>query len=823
MTASLETPHGAGTAVSDIAEASLRRQNLRLLAAIRTQQEIAGADMDGLEIMRRVAEQARTLLGADFAAVAVPVSGQTMEWAVQVGDVLFETPHRSPIQETLAGWCFERGESVRCDDSLRDRRVSRPVQLALGMRSSLAVPLVFRDDCLGVLTASSREVAFFDDDDHRTLELLGGILAPALANAAAFAERHRLLEERTGALEAMRRSEELFRALTEHADELLTVLDATGVIRFSTQSASRVLGFAPEELIGRTPLELAHPDDVARLGDTLAALSQPDGKVSMHVRMRHKDGSWRNIEGSGRNLLHVPAVNGIVTNSRDVTERTGTERALRFQSHLLDTVEQSVIATDLAGHVTYWNKFAEQLYGWTAAEAVGQPIRDFLLGEDEQKRGAEIEQRVLAGESWSGEFPSMRRDGSSFVAQVTESPIRDEHGQIVGIVGISIDATERRLLEEQLRQAQKMEAVGQLAGGVAHDFNNILTAITSYSDMLITDLGPQHPARADVMEIRTAARRAADLTRQLLAFSRKQHMELEVLDATHIVRQMDGLLRRLIGENIVLETICPSHSLPVRADRVQLEQVVMNLAVNASDAMPAGGKLRIVLETTVVDPGATSALEPGAYATLRVTDTGTGMSEAVRARIFEPFFTTKPTGKGTGLGLAVVYGIVKQFGGGIAAASEHGVGSEFTIHLPISRSPLKSRTAEQEAVAGGSETILLVEDNDAVALVARRVLQRSGYRVLVAPNGVDAVATAKKTDHAIDLVLTDVVMPGMSGPELASRLAADGLKAPVVFMSGYAEHTVFQGGALPKGTLYLEKPWTPSALVRIVRIALDGA
>ena len=804
-----------------VAEDSLRKQNERLQAVITTQQEIAQAGMDGLEIMRRVAAQARAILRADAAAVAIPASGDEMEYPVVVGDVFVETPWRVPTSGSLTGWAFKRRESTRCDDALHDARVSMPVKLAMNMRSSLVVPLIYRDDCLGVLTVMSRAVGFFDDDDHQTVELLAGILASALASAAVFAERHRLLNERTDALEKVRSSEELFRALTEHADELVTLLDSAGAIRFTTRSAERVLGYAPEDLIGTHPIELVHPDDRRQLGHELAALAQPDGSAELSLRMRHKDGSWRQVEGSGRNLLHVPAVNGIVTNSRDVTARTNAEKALRFQAHLLDTVQQSVIATDRQGKVTYWNKFAEHLYGWTASDTLGRALSDFLVGPDLREQGEEIVRSVLAGESWTGDFRVMRRDGTSFVAHVTDSPIKDESGTVVGIIGISMDSTERRLLEEQLRQAQKMDAIGQLAGGVAHDFNNILTAITSYSDMLLMDLEPDHRARADVAEIRIAARRAAELTRQLLAFSRKQVIELQIFDATQVVGQMDRLLRRLIGENIMLETSYPERPLPVRADRVHLEQVIMNLAVNAKDAMPAGGKLRIVLETTELDSGHGQELAPGTYLTLRVTDTGCGMSDAVRARVFEPFFTTKPHGKGTGLGLAVVYGLVKQFGGDISVTSELAVGTEFTIHLPLARGELRAATGNPEKMVGGTEAILLVEDNAAVAMVARRVLLRSGYQVFAASSGAEALEIVGK-GAIIDLVVTDVVMPEMSGPELASRLAAGGLQAPVVFMSGYAENTVLRREELPPGAVYLEKPWTPSSLASAVRQALDA-
>ena len=553
---------------------SLARQNERLLAAIRVQQDIAQPGIDGLEIMRRVAEQVRVLLGADVAAVAVPTT-DGLEYSVIVGDVSVDTPFQVSMDGSLAGCCYRQRASVRCGDVLKDPRISNPMRLQFAMRSALVVPLIYRDDCFGVLSVSARTVNAFDADDHCTTELFGGILGAALSNAAIFAERQLLLTERTAALEQLRASEELFRALTENTDEMLSVLDANGAIRFVSRSSSRVIGYEPHELVGVHPGQLVHPDDLQRLTEAMAALSAPHGVVGPTVvRMRHKDGGWRYVEGAGRNLMHVPAVRGLVTNARDITAR--------------------------------------------------------------------------------------------------------------------------RQLEAELRQAQKMDAVGQLAGGVAHDFNNILTAITSYCDMLIIDLEESHPARSDVLEIRTAARRAADLTRQLLAFSRKQVMDLEVFDATRVVRQMHNMLARLIGENIVLETSYPDEPLPIRADRIYLEQVIMNLAVNARDAMPAGGRLRISLARADLAEGEISDLEAGSYLMVRVGDDGCGMSDEVRGRIFEPFFTTKGVGQGSGLGLSVVYGIVTQFRGSITVTSEPAVGTEFTIHLPLATRKPKYTAAEPQ-------------------------------------------------------------------------------------------------------------------------------
>jgi nitrogen-specific signal transduction histidine kinase/CheY-like chemotaxis protein len=389
------------------------------------------------------------------------------------------------------------------------------------------------------------------------------------------------------------------------------------------------------------------------------------------------------------------------------------------------------------------------------------------------------------------------------------------------------DTSERTHLEAQLRQAQKMEAVGQLAGGIAHDFNNMLTAITGYSEMLLQDLADQDARRHDVVEIQRAAGRAATLTRQLLAFSRKQVMQPQVIDLNEVVAGAEKLLQRLIGENIALRTALDPALGTVYADPAQVEQVIVNLVVNARDAMPKGGQLLIETQNAdleTVDAGDTPPAAPGHYALLAVSDTGVGMDEATRARVFEPFFTTKDPGKGTGLGLSTVYGIIKQSGGTISLYSEPGKGTTVKTYFPrVDATAGSLQPAAQRTVSPrGSETVLLVEDEAALRAVARRTLERQGYRVLEASDAHAALAIAAAHPHDIDLVLTDVVMPGLSGRELAERLAASHPRVPVLFMSGYTDDSIVQHGVLEAGIHYLQKPFTPRSLAGKVRDVLDG-
>jgi two-component system cell cycle sensor histidine kinase/response regulator CckA len=384
----------------------------------------------------------------------------------------------------------------------------------------------------------------------------------------------------------------------------------------------------------------------------------------------------------------------------------------------------------------------------------------------------------------------------------------------------------REALEAQLRQAQKMEAVGRLAGGVAHDFNNVLSVILSYADLTLDALRPGDPMRADIEEIRKAGERAASLTRQLLMFSRQQVLESKILDMRDVLDGMDGMLRRLLGADIDLVLVVGAAG-RVRADLHSLEQVILNLVVNARDAMPTGGKLTVESSDAQLGEEYSArhiGLEAGPHVMLSVSDTGSGMDPATQARIFEPFFTTKPKEKGTGLGLSTVFGIVKQCGGGIWVYSEPGIGTTFKIYFPRVDGPVETAPPRTvAAVAGGHETILLVEDDDMVRLVARGILSRHGYDVLEARNPGEAIVHAEKHGATIQLLLTDVVMPQMSGPELAKRLVKDRPNTKVIFMSGYTDDSIVRHGVLQSELAYLQKPFTPDALLRKVRTTLDAA
>src|SRR5438874_6971887 len=467
------------------------------------------------------------------------------------------------------------------------------------------------------------------------------------------------------------------------------------------------------------------------------------------------------------------------------------------------------------------NAAAVQRYGYSEQEFLAMTLRDIRRASEL----ARFEERLLNDTGTFTGFRHRRKDGTLIDVDIESQPITFA-GRPARLV-LARDVTARRQLEDQLRQAQKMEAVGQLAGGIAHDFNNLLTAILGCTQLLLHATALHGARREDVEEIKSAGLRAAELTRQLLAFSRRQVLAPKLLDMNAVVANMDKMLRRLIGEDVALATELAAELGPVSADPGQLEQVLLNLAVNARDAMPQGGRLTIATANVVLTEEYAERhhrLPPGQYVLLAVSDTGVGMDEATQKHLFEPFFTTKEVGKGTGLGLATVYGIVKQSGGYIWVYSEAGHGTTVKIYLPrvpgVAESPVPA--PEPQRVRGGDETVLLVEDAAPVRTLARRSLEARGYRVLEAADGPSALQLSARHLEGIDILVTDVVMPGMSGRELAERLAPERPSMKVLYTSGYTDDAMVRQGVLSAGVAFLQKPFVPDTLARKVREVLDG-
>ena len=504
------------------------------------------------------------------------------------------------------------------------------------------------------------------------------------------------------------------------------------------------------------------------------------------------------------------------------------ERALRTANeHLAAVIQSSPLAIytlDPTSTVRTWNRAAEALYGWRAEEVIGRPLPTVSQDLEDHAR---LRDRVLRGEALRGvEVTRRRKDGTSVNVSLSVAPLHDAAGRVTGMLSLAADVTEMRQLEGQYRQAQKMEAVGRLAGGIAHDFNNLLTAIIGTTALVLEDLELEARARLDIQEIEKAAKRAAGLTRQLLIFSRQQVLEPRALDLNALVGNLEKMLLRLIGEDIELLTKPAAGLGAVRADPGQLEQAIVNLVVNARDAMPQGGRLTIETAQVELDRGYVAGhvpTQPGRYVLLAISDTGVGMDGATKARLFEPFFTTKEPGRGTGLGLATVYGIVKQSGGYIWAYSELGHGTTFKIYLPrvAETAEAPESTTGTATPARGSETVLVVEDQEEVRKLTKRVLEARGYAVLAAPNGVEALEIVDRHPTPIHLMITDVVMPGMNGREVAQRACAKRSDLKVLFVSGYTGEAVLQHRLLEPGVAFLQKPFTPDALARKTRQVLD--
>jgi PAS domain S-box-containing protein len=505
------------------------------------------------------------------------------------------------------------------------------------------------------------------------------------------------------------------------------------------------------------------------------------------------------------------------------------QKAEEKYREIVENAVEGIFQSTPDGRFLMANTAMARMLGYESAQVLCADISDIghqlYLDPDDRKQAM----RILDAEGVLTDFQTRyrRRDGSLIWVSVNSRAVRDAGGRLLHYEGNLHDITQRRILEEQLRHAQKVDAVGRLAGGLAHDMNNLTTVVTGYASLILESLGQADPLRQDVEEIKRAGERAASLVRQLLTFSRKQVVEPQIVDLNDVIQDTEKMLRRLIGEDIQVETVLGPDLNPVKVDPGQMEQVLMNLVVNARDAMPRGGRLTIETANVDLDEAYVrrhATVEPGQYVMMAVSDTGVGMAPAILEKMFEPFFTTKGLGKGTGLGLATVYGIVKQSGGNIWVYSEPDKGSTFKVYLPCVRSEEQKTVGRREAEVpfGGTETVLLVEDEKVVRQLAEKILSGCGYRVVAAKDGNGALELLQAHGDEIHLMLTDVVMPGVSGKELAERAAVMRPQMKVLYMSGYTDNAIVHHGVLDSGVNFLQKPFTPSGLSRRVRGVLDG-
>lgn len=626
--------------------------------------------------------------------------------------------------------------------------------------------------------------------------------------------------------------EELFQLITENVADMIAVVDMVGVRLYNSPSYHKVLGYTAEELQSSSSFDQIHPDDRNRVREAAMETRRTGVGRPLEYRMRHKDGTWRVLESTA-SVIRSPSgePERLVIVNRDVTERKEAAESLRLSESgfrsMIEDAPYGIYRASIDGNLLRANPALQRMLGYEKLDELlkaSLPRNVFRNPSDFTGLKELLED---ASEFKDVEVELKRRDGAPITVRCTGRKVKEEHQGVPCFDVFAEDVTERRILERQLRMAGKMEAVGRLSGGIAHDFNNLLGVIIGYGQVLKRRLGSESDLLECAEEIEKAGQRAAALTRQLLAFSRQQILTPSILKLNDLVLDMAKMLPRLLGEDISVSTSLSSDLGMVKADQGQIEQVIMNLAVNARDAMPEGGTLRIETANVELDqayawqhPGA----KPGHYVMLAVVDSGTGIDPETLTHIFEPFFTTKEVGKGTGLGLATVYGVVKQSGGYIWVESEPGHGASFQTFLPRVEEPAAeiSATKPVDLTVGGSETILLVEDSEPLRRLTQSFLKSHGFRVLAAQNGEEALQVETRHAGKIDLLLTDVVMPGMNGRALAERLLPGQPGMRVLYISGYTDSFVARHGVLEEGMVLLHKPFTEEVLIKKVREVLDS-
>jgi PAS domain S-box-containing protein len=860
-----------------------RLEETRALAGIgRLLSERLEPDVVGL----RIAESLRSLLAGGSAVVYRLDSDSQSLHALAVSRAADPSSGWRQVREPSSGavgLAIRERRTIATPDVLADPRIHTGADLRRHLeqasdRAILAVPLLTQDRLIGVLAVRNATGSVFDARAVQMAEALADQAALTLENARLFAEEeHRrreaeILAELARTIGGTLDLETVLRRVTEAAQELcrsdgavigLRVPGAESVrLRYWTANWYDTLAdtcIEPRRGLGGLVLAEGRPMRTSdylrdpRIGEGYQERIQ---RLGIHAQMAVPVLIDDRVEG----LLYVDnrSARAFTDQEEAILARLAAQAALAIRNAQLFADEQVARGTaerlvralresqerfqfvsratndavwdwDLVSDGLWWNEGIQTLFGYTE-EQIGPDITwwyELVHPEDRERVVTDIHAAIERGDaSWSAEYRCRRADGS--YAQVYDRGyvLRDAEGRGIRMIGAMMDVTQRKQLEDELRQAQKMEAVGRLAGGVAHDFNNLLTVITGRSAILLGRLKADDPLRRSVEQIQKTADRAAGLTRQLLAFSRKQVLQRKDLDLNTMVEEVSAMLRRLIGEDVELLLTLGPNAGHVNADPGQLEQVLMNLAVNSRDAMPSGGTLGVETDCVQVEaapPDRPEALPPGPYAVLRVMDTGVGMDAATQARIFEPFFTTKEPGKGTGLGLSMVHGVVRQHGGAVQVRSAVGGGTTFEIYLPQVATPVEpariAETAGRETA--GRETILLAEDEDDVRALTREVLERQGYRVLEASDGLQALRLYEAEGDRIDLVLSDVVMPRMSGREMVDRVRAIRPDMRVLYMSGYTEDAIVRHGVRDASAVLLGKPFAPADLLAKIREVLD--
>ncbi len=804
----------------------LKIANARLRALINIGLELA-SERDVDRLLQGVSTAARDLFSATYTTLGiVQTDSRTVTRFVACGAAFADSIKTGDRISGILGTVVAERRTVRGDTSGGD-----PAALALPFRhpnvqAFLAAPVVSPTQVYGWICLVRNQRQPFTEEDEQLVTALSGQVGRIYENGYFSSVAKKQTEE-------LRHERDRAQRYLDTAEVILLALDLHRRITLINRKGCDLLGRQEVELLGRDWVDCCVPERV-RDASTREFIDLVGGDLSIvYGPILTSSGTERMIEWRNTVLRDDDGrVIGTFSSGSDVTERHHAVEALRTAEErmrfALEAAAVGIWDMDYATSRIHWSETLAAQYG--VPPGTGEGTLDTLTERvHPQDRDALVETMMNARRA-AGDFVLEHRtvwaDGTVRWLRGAGRVHVGEHGEPERAVGIIQDVTDRRMLEAQFQQAQKMDAVGRLAGGVAHDFNNLLTVILGHCELLLSDLGPDDPTRTDITQIQKAGASAAGLTRQLLAFSRKQIIEPTLLDLNVVVTNIRAMLGRLIGEDVkVVLRLRPDLAL-VKADRGQVEQVVMNLAVNARDAMPNGGALTIETANIELDehyPKTHLAVKPGQYVVLTVSDTGMGMTPEVQARLFEPFFTTKEVGRGSGLGLATVHGVVARSGGSVNVYSEVGRGTSFKVYLPRADSSEATVEAPQPVArpgVRGGQTVLVVDDADGLRELARSLLQRQGYTVLVAANADEALRLFER-NPSIDVLLTDVVMPGASGPELTKRLIEQRPALKVVYMSGYTEDTIVHHGVLHPGIVFLNKPFTSETLAQKIHEVLD--
>ena len=734
-------------------------------------------------------------------------------------DLRDESRRHGPAASSFLGNQHSICNDLESDPNFRPWREEA---LRRGYRSAAGFPLRVEGKVVGVFTLYAATPQFFDSEEVHLLDELAMDIGFALEVSRLEGQRQRIEQE-------LRASEERYKVIFENAPGAVLLVagdgDDMGRILAANERAARMHGYLPGELVGKRIEELSKIDSEAAKMENFRRIAAGES-VTVEVEHYRKDGTVFPVEIVASQLVLGGRV-CVLSFETDITERKRVEEAHARLAIVVEQASETIVITDTRGTILYANPAFEKSTGYTRAEAIGRNPRLLKSGKQNDKFYQQMWEVLERGEAWHGHFINRRKDGTLYEEDATISPVRDMTGNTISYVAVKRDVTREVQLETQLLQSQKMESVGQLAGGVAHDFNNMLAATMMHLSLLQgnPDLSPE--TQETIQELIEGAKRAANLTRQLLMFSRRSVMEVKLLDLNELVTNLLKMLGRLIGEHIVVRFDRREGLPPIAADPGMIEQVVMNLAVNARDAMPKGGGLAIAIEAVRVGPDRVlgkPGVEPGQFLCLSVADNGCGMDEALRQRIFEPFFTTKEPGKGTGLGLATVHGIVAQHKGWVEVESEVGQGTTFKVFLPASLDQIPETMPDLKSAAmRGHETILVVEDEEEVRGLVAETLRTLGYTVFDAENGQAAVNLWQQRNGGFDLLFSDMVMPeGLTGLDLAEKLKKEKPPLNVIISSGYSADIAGQSKLSASGITYLQKPYQLELLSKVVRNCLDG-